>query len=207
MPFLRADSEISLFLHKLLVVLNILFSHFYIFLFWYLINNKETYVPHFTEKVPSVLLVLEGGLGTIKQVLSACKQKIPVVVIKGSGRGADILAYAYENLNDDYLKNDEKEHEDLMYLIQNNLLESYQDDSNCRKNSVNERGETPKDVYKDIISCIMEKENVSLKIIVFCYRSQKSAKSEKQIFQWIAHIWKLITDLLFDFILQSKLIS
>ena len=118
--------------------------------------------------------MLEGGLGTIKQVLSACKQKIPVVVIKGSGRGADILAYAYENLNDDYLKNDEKEHKDLMCLIEKNLLVT--------------QGETHKDVYKDIISCIKEKENVSLKRIVFCYRSQKSAKSEKQIFQLIVHI-------------------
>lgn len=105
--------------------------------------------------------MLEGGLGTIKQVLSACKQKIPVVVIKGSGRGADILAYAYENVSGDYLKNDENEHEGLMSSIQNNLLESYQDDSNNRKVSVNEQEKISKDLYKDIISCIKQKRNVS----------------------------------------------
>ena len=69
------------------------------------------------EKVPSVLLVLKGGSGTIKQVLSACNQKVPVVVIKDSVRGADVLAYAHEILSDDYLNNNSKEHEERMSMI------------------------------------------------------------------------------------------
>lgn len=57
---------------------------------------------------PAIQIVIEGGLNTIKQVLSSLKSCsdnpvkdnsdnliMPVVVVKGSGRAADILAYAY----------------------------------------------------------------------------------------------------------------
>lgn len=38
-----------------------------------------------------VLLVLEGGEGTLKTVKEAIDNKIPVVVISGSGRAANLI--------------------------------------------------------------------------------------------------------------------
>ncbi|KAK3607584.1 hypothetical protein CHS0354_034632 [Potamilus streckersoni] len=51
--------------------------------------------------VPTVLLVLEGGPGTLETVENALKENTPVVIVKGSGRAADILAYAIEYASDD----------------------------------------------------------------------------------------------------------
>ena len=44
-----------------------------------------------------VLLVLEGGLNTIRTVLESVTSTptAPVVIVDGSGRAADVLAYAY----------------------------------------------------------------------------------------------------------------
>ncbi|WAR05184.1 TMP2L-like protein [Mya arenaria] len=47
--------------------------------------------------VPSILLVLAGDLGTLENVHQAIKNNTPIVVVKSSGRAADILAYAYLN--------------------------------------------------------------------------------------------------------------
>jgi len=45
-----------------------------------------------------VLLVLEGGPNAILTVLESVTSNpaVPIVVAEGSGRAADILAYAYE---------------------------------------------------------------------------------------------------------------
>ncbi|XP_077993262.1 transient receptor potential cation channel subfamily M member 2-like [Glandiceps talaboti] len=45
-------------------------------------------------KIPTVCLALEGGPGTIETVKSALSKKIPVVIVAGSGRAADVLAWA-----------------------------------------------------------------------------------------------------------------
>lgn len=44
-----------------------------------------------------VMLVLEGGPGTVKTMTEAIKKKIPAVVIDGSGRAADVVAFAYKH--------------------------------------------------------------------------------------------------------------
>ena len=48
-------------------------------------------------KVPAILLVLEGGPNTVATVHAAISQDpaVPVVVIKDSGRAADLLAFAH----------------------------------------------------------------------------------------------------------------
>ncbi len=47
--------------------------------------------------LPVVLLVLEGGADTILNVRSSIAQGIPTVLCDGTGRAADILAYAYHH--------------------------------------------------------------------------------------------------------------
>ncbi|KAL4228805.1 Transient receptor putative cation channel subfamily M member 2 [Mactra antiquata] len=51
--------------------------------------------------VPIVLLVLEGGPGTLQTVHQAIQNNTPAVIVKGSGRAADILAYAYQNAKEE----------------------------------------------------------------------------------------------------------
>ncbi|BFY97240.1 hypothetical protein BsWGS_00280 [Bradybaena similaris] len=45
--------------------------------------------------IPVVLLLVEGGVDAIQDVSSSLSQGIPVVVCAGTGRAADILAYAF----------------------------------------------------------------------------------------------------------------
>lgn len=53
---------------------------------------------------PVVLLVLEGGLDCIKIVHEAVSKRIPAVVLEGTGRAADLLAFAYKHgTNDKYV--------------------------------------------------------------------------------------------------------
>ena len=46
--------------------------------------------------MPVVILVLEGGENTIKTAVEGIKRNTPVVVVQGSGRAADFIAYAYK---------------------------------------------------------------------------------------------------------------
>lgn len=53
------------------------------------------------EKIPIVLLVLEGGVNTLKNAASAIKQGTPLVVIQDSGRAADLISKAYHATRSD----------------------------------------------------------------------------------------------------------
>ncbi|CAH1239415.1 TRPM2 [Branchiostoma lanceolatum] len=44
-------------------------------------------------KIPVVLLVVQGGEKTLKNVKKAVEKKIPVVIVDGSGQAADLIAY------------------------------------------------------------------------------------------------------------------
>lgn len=62
-------------------------------------NVMYNYYPYLDRAhfgVPGVQLVLEGGPNTVLTVYEAITQEppMPVVVIKGSGRAADLLAFA-----------------------------------------------------------------------------------------------------------------
>ncbi|KAL8572120.1 hypothetical protein ACOMHN_052917 [Nucella lapillus] len=48
--------------------------------------------------VPVCLLVLEGGHGTLEQVKDGLHNNTPTILIKGSGKCADVLAYAVQNV-------------------------------------------------------------------------------------------------------------
>ena len=45
-----------------------------------------------------VILCLEGGPGTVNTMASGIKMGVPCVIIDGSGRAADVVAYAYSKL-------------------------------------------------------------------------------------------------------------
>ena len=48
--------------------------------------------------IPVVILCLEGGPNTIVTMAEAIKKGVPAVVIDGSGRAADVVAYAYNRM-------------------------------------------------------------------------------------------------------------
>lgn len=56
-----------------------------------------------TRSVPVVCVVLEGGSCTIRSVLDYVTNvpRVPVVVCDGSGRAADLLAFAHQNVTED----------------------------------------------------------------------------------------------------------
>lgn len=103
------------------------------------------------------MLVLEGGSGTIETVYGACQRCIPVVLIKGSGRAADLLAYACEELRGDFVKNNEMVHPELMSKIRENFPD-------LKSNDVNIAEKKYKDLYEKIRLCMENKEYVSLDI-------------------------------------------
>lgn len=47
--------------------------------------------------VPVVLLVLEGGPNTVQTMYELIQKKVPAVVIDGSGRAANVVAFAYSH--------------------------------------------------------------------------------------------------------------
>ena len=50
------------------------------------------------SEIPMVLLVLEGGVGTLKTVYESVKKKTPCVFVEGTGKCADIFSYALKYL-------------------------------------------------------------------------------------------------------------
>lgn len=61
------------------------------------ISEMKTDTGQDAVTVPVVCVVLEGGPGTLETVKSAIQNGTPSVIVEGSGRAADILAYAYNN--------------------------------------------------------------------------------------------------------------
>ncbi len=55
------------------------------------------------HSTPVVCLVMEGGSNTIRTVLECTTDypPVPVVVIDGSGRAADLLAFTHKYAQDD----------------------------------------------------------------------------------------------------------
>jgi hypothetical protein len=49
-------------------------------------------LPH---SAPIVVVIVEGGIDTFDYVYKCIQCRIPLVMCEGSGRAADILAYAY----------------------------------------------------------------------------------------------------------------
>ncbi|XP_064643438.1 transient receptor potential cation channel subfamily M member-like 2 isoform X2 [Lineus longissimus] len=61
------------------------------------ISKMKTNTGHDAISIPIVCVVLEGGPGTLETVKSAVENGTPAVIVRGSGRAADILGYAFAN--------------------------------------------------------------------------------------------------------------
>ncbi|CAI9735658.1 Hypothetical predicted protein [Octopus vulgaris] len=66
-------------------------------------------IPETEVKIPAVAVMVGGGPGTLKSVHDSISRNIPVVIVKDTGRAADILADAYQTK----LENSNEEDEDI----------------------------------------------------------------------------------------------
>lgn len=75
--------------------------------FWSVCAN-ETFSPYFFKvtqsSTPVVCLVIEGGMNTIRAVLEYVTDSppVPVVVVDGSGRAADIIAFIHKYASENH---------------------------------------------------------------------------------------------------------
>ncbi|XP_061170922.1 transient receptor potential cation channel subfamily M member 2-like [Saccostrea echinata] len=53
--------------------------------------TTEEHIPGFVMHIPIVIILLEGDVDDIKHVAEAVHKNVPVIVIKGSGKAADII--------------------------------------------------------------------------------------------------------------------
>ncbi|XP_033724836.1 transient receptor potential cation channel subfamily M member-like 2 isoform X2 [Pecten maximus] len=68
------------------------------------VANMKTDTSKDAVSVPIVLLVLQGGPNTLQTVKQAVANNTPIVVVEGSGKAADILAYAYNNSGEEEIE-------------------------------------------------------------------------------------------------------
>lgn len=52
---------------------------------------------------PVIGLLVQGGPSDIDHTLGLLKKKIPVVVIRGSGLAADLVSFAYQEMEERYV--------------------------------------------------------------------------------------------------------
>ena len=82
-------------------------------------------------------MVVGGGSGTLNTVLKALTEEppLPVVVIVGSGRAADLLAYAYKEIEDIDAYNDSECPEGLLSKAEELFRKSEKEERNtyCKK--------------------------------------------------------------------------
>ncbi|KXJ17084.1 Transient receptor potential cation channel trpm [Exaiptasia diaphana] len=105
--------------------------------------------------IPVVLLVLEGGPNTIRTVLESVTRSpaVPVVIAEGSGRAADILAFAHRFI----VENEGPEITELQDLVEHRQL--------LQKIELAYPGESEEsvlDIYKNVLKCVGNKRFVSI---------------------------------------------
>jgi len=107
-----------------------------------------------THGVPVVLLVLEGGPNTIRTVLESVTRNpaVPVVVAEGSGRAADILAYAHRFISQSSCDLQEMvdvvDHHQLFVKIEKAFPEC--DEEGCLK------------IYENVLRCVGNKQYITV---------------------------------------------
>lgn len=61
----------------------------------------DVHNPKFENRqIPMVCLTIRGDLNSIDSIEYKIKKEIPVVILKGSGGAADIIAFSFEEMNE-----------------------------------------------------------------------------------------------------------
>ncbi|RNA27855.1 transient receptor potential cation channel subfamily M member 2-like isoform X2 [Brachionus plicatilis] len=115
------------------------------------------------RQIPMVCLVVRGDLNSIDAIDFKIRNQIPVVVLKGSGAVSDIIAFAFEELNE----NKDIDHEEnfIRPELSKKLLDEFKDDLS--------KNEVVRNQYRDKIMSIAK--NSSSKVI----KLNKNADDQK----------------------------
>ena len=65
--------------------------------------NQKPDINELEEYTPVVGLLVQGSPRTMEQVFYYITNKMPVVVLKGSGGLADMIAYTFDELNEKFV--------------------------------------------------------------------------------------------------------
>ncbi|XP_048577809.1 transient receptor potential cation channel subfamily M member 7 isoform X2 [Nematostella vectensis] len=110
-----------------------------------------------SQVVPVVLLVLEGGMNTIRTVLESVTRSpaVPVVIAEGSGRAADILSYAQRFIVQD--KSSEVEMTDLVDIVEHRKLLMK------IETAFPEADDDKKlELYREVLQCVCNKQYITI---------------------------------------------
>ncbi|XP_067657196.1 transient receptor potential cation channel subfamily M member-like 2 isoform X2 [Haliotis asinina] len=104
--------------------------------------------------IPVVLVVVEGGQDALMDARTSLKQGIPVVVCAGTGRAADILAYAFTHTVKSPSSGERNMRDKHAQVLKNRLFQAY-------GKSWGKKAETESDKYKDIVmECCQYEERI-----------------------------------------------
>nr|CAB3267283.1 transient receptor potential cation channel subfamily M member 1-like [Phallusia mammillata] len=110
--------------------------------------SQQQLMSRHARTCPVVCLVLEGGKNTINVVLESVRQSppIPVIVCDGSGRAADLIAFAHQYTDDEGIMIEELR-EQLLVLVQKTFK--------CSK-------EQAQYIFISILECVKKKELITI---------------------------------------------
>lgn len=112
-----------------------------------------------------MLLVLEGGPGTLGTIKGSLEGQVPVVLIKDSGRAADFLVDVLENFSQEELDSicaARTGNEKLMGLVEETFP------GNPSK-SEEENNKTLRELYNCVVICLQNRKLVSARITLCIY--------------------------------------
>ncbi|EGD74678.1 hypothetical protein PTSG_06043 [Salpingoeca rosetta] len=95
--------------------------------------------------VSNVVIAIQGGPGTVRTCLEAVRDGIPIVVVNGSGKAADAIAYAFNLLHHSH--SDKYSQAGLTTLVREQLSRTQQDDEVAG-------------LVKQVLECASNKEQV-----------------------------------------------
>ncbi|XP_036366207.1 uncharacterized protein LOC115221041 [Octopus sinensis] len=84
----------------------------------------EMNFPETKVKIPAVAVMVGGGPGTLKSMHDSISRNIPVVIVKDSGRAADIMADAYQTKLEN--SNEEDEDRKLKTHIREKIIKEFE---------------------------------------------------------------------------------
>lgn len=131
------------------------------------------------SSTPVVCLVIEGGMNTIRAVLEYVTDKVPCVIVDGSGRAADIIAFVHKYANEHEEQNVLESMKD--YLI-NMIMKTFEVGTEQADRLYNELLQCTK--YKNLITVFRigpeaKVQELDQTIITALFKSQHLSPSEQ----------------------------
>ncbi|CAF1489539.1 unnamed protein product, partial [Adineta ricciae] len=127
----------------------------------YLSQQKISFHGHVgKQNIPVVCVIVEGGRNTIPTVIEYVTEEppVPVVVIDGSGRAADLIAFAYKHAQSDGT---------MSVDLQEQLLQSIEKVFNYNRRQAEH-------VYVELIICVSKRQYITI------YRMDDDDSSEQE---------------------------